>query len=57
VALQLLDERNTIWRNTRAFRGMTATRPPRYLYDQTRRYFTAMMAGQLLELTSGPPPN
>jgi hypothetical protein len=28
---------------------------PGYLYDQTRRYFTAMVAGEVSEFTSGPP--
>jgi hypothetical protein len=27
----------------------------RYLYDQTRRYFTAMVVGELAEFTSEPP--
>ena len=25
------------------------------MYDQTRRYFTAMVAGEVSEFTSGPP--
>jgi len=40
--------------------GSSPTRPTiaracAYLYDQTRRYFTAMVAGEVAEFTSGPP--